>query len=309
MMNSGTRGACARWALATGMTALSAICVVLPAYAQDAAAANRPAASGAVAGPGAATGDAPVPATTPMTDLLTRMDALEAQVARLTAQSEEMANRQHQIEAKLAPADSSANAAPAAAPGTSPPAAPVSAPAPVVARPATTSNLSAMTEGASDRPADDHTAGPAHPTAQRIAAVKAVIKPQTGDAGLDEYSYGFRLYTAKFYPEAAQQLKIYIDKYPQDAHISQARNLLGRAYLDDGKPRDAAPWFLLNYKTDPQGARAADSLLNLAEAMRQSGYNSRACIALNEFSLTYAAEAKGRLHAEYATTRGGLTCN
>ena len=136
-----------------------------------------------------------------------------------------------------------------------------------------------------------------------------MIKPQTGNVGLDEYSYGFRLYTAKLYPEAAQLLKLYIDNYPRDSQISYARNLLGRAYLDDGKPRDAAPWFLMNYKSDPHGARAGDSLLNLAAAMRQLGDDSRACVALNEFATNYAAEAQGRLRQDYAKTRGGLACS
>ena len=251
------------------------------------------------------------PAATPLSDLLTRMDALETQMARLTAQNEEMANRQRQLEAKLA-------SAPTGTPVMGPPndaamppvaAAPVPAPANPVPKSANAGNLSAMTGGASDHAGAAPATGPARASAERIAAVKAVIKPQSGNAGDDEYSYGFRLYTAKFYPEAAQQLKLYIDKYPKDTHISHARNLLGRAYLDDGKPRDAAPWFLMNYKTDPHGPRAADSLLNLATAMRQLGDNSRACIALNEFSTTYAAEAQGRLRSDYDKTRGGLTCS
>ncbi len=307
-MNSARRSTRPRtaWACAASLTAMAVTGAALPARAQDAAGAQR------LASP-VSTG---IPATTPMTDLLTRMDALEAQLARLTAQNEEMANRQRQLETRLNPPGAGPNpaaAAPAATASTAPlavaPAPAAAAAAAPVASSATATNLSAMTGGASGRTGADHAAGPARPSAQRIAAVEAVIKPQTGDAGLDEYSYGFRLYTAKFYPEAAQQLKIYIDKYPRDAHIGFARNLLGRVYLDDGKPNDAAPWFLTNYKTDPQGPRAADSLLNLAEAMRQLGYTSRACVALNEFAATYAAEAKGRLHQEYARTRGDLTCN
>jgi hypothetical protein len=38
--------------------------------------------------------------------------------------------------------------------------------------------------------------------------------------------------------------------------VSYARNLLGRAYLDDDKPREAAPWFLQNYQADKKGDRA-----------------------------------------------------
>lgn len=327
-MNSGKRmvGARTAWALAVSLTAIG---VSLPAGAQNAtgqsSAGQSSAGQSSTTQPAASTVLAPMlPAATPITDLLTRMDALETQVARLTAQNEELANREHQAEVKLGmivlpaatttmgptldaaaiPAAGTVTAPVAATPPVTPASAPVTPP-----KSATAGNLSAMSGGASDRAADDRPAGPAHPSAQRVAAVKAVIKPQTDDTADDDYSYGFRLYTAKFYPEAAQQLKYYIDKYPKDSRISNARNLLGRAYLDDGKARDAAPWFLTNYKTDPHGSRAADSLLNLAAAMRKLGDDSRACIALNEFSATYSTEAQGRLRKDYAKTRDGLTCN
>ena len=163
-----------------------------------------------------------------------------------------------------------------------------------------------MTGGASaPRPA----AAPVAPSAQRVAAVRAIVKPQTADAGDDEYSYGFRLWDAKFFPEAQQQLKLMIDRYPRHAKISFARNLLGRAYLDDGKPREAAPWFLQNYQANKAGDRAADSLLLLAESMRQMKDSKRACIALGEFSTSFPREAAGRLRSQYDATRGGVKCN
>ncbi|MDE2405978.1 MAG: hypothetical protein KGM17_15010 [Sphingomonadales bacterium] len=268
--------------------------------------------NGPVAAPSAPAG---APATSPLTDLLTRMDALEASVARLTAQNEELSNRMRQLQPASAAATPAAAAPVAAAP------APL-APTPV--KPATeaptnanNANLAAMTgQAAASAPAAKPVAAkpakpeaPAKPSAQRIAAVKAVVKPQTNDPGDDEYSYGFRLYQAKFYPEAAQQLKLFVDKYPKHMRLSQGRNLLGRALLDDGKPREAAPWFLQNYKSDPAGNRAADSLLNLAEAMRQIGDSSRACIALNEFATNYAGEARGRLREQYDKVKGTVTCN
>jgi TolA-binding protein len=141
-----------------------------------------------------------------------------------------------------------------------------------------------------------------------VAAVRAIEKPATGDAGDDEYSYGYRLWEAKFFPEAQQQLKMFVDRYPRHARISFARNLLGRAFLDDGKPRDAATWFLQNFQADKTGARASDSLLLLAESMRQLKDTNRACIALAEFGDTYAAEAAGRLKSQYDATRGGVKC-
>ncbi|MEZ5743973.1 MAG: hypothetical protein R3D89_09705, partial [Sphingomonadaceae bacterium] len=89
---------------------------------------------------------------------------------------------------------------------------------------------------------------------------------------------------------------------------SWGRNLLGRAYLDEGNPREAAKWFLQNYQSDKAGGRAADSLLYLAVSMKQADDTKRACIALAEFSETYAAEAAGRLNSLYESTRRGLAC-
>jgi TolA-binding protein len=149
----------------------------------------------------------------------------------------------------------------------------------------------------------------AKPSAARIAAVKAIIKPVTKDPIDDEYSYGFRLYEAKFYPEAQQQLKMFAEKYPKHSRISYALNLLGRAYMDEGKPREGAAWFVQNFNSNKTGARAADSLLNLAEAMLQIKDTTRACIALGEFGERYAVEAKGRLKVQYDSLRSEVNCN
>lgn len=246
------------------------------------------------------------PATTPLTDVLSRMEAIETQLAQLTSQTELNANRLSLIEARLGVSgEQGTGASPAITPHAATPApAPAATPAPA---PASTTNLNAMTGGAAaGKPAP---ATAAAPTAQRVSAVRAIEKPQSGDAGDDEYSYGFRLWEARFYPEAQQQLKLTVDKYPRHARISYARNLLGRAYLDDGKPREAATWFLQNYQANKTGERAPDSLLYLAESMRQLKDTNRACIALAEFGETFPAEAAGRLRPQYDQTRNGVKCN
>lgn len=173
------------------------------------------------------------PASTPVSDLLVRMDAVEAQLARLTSQQEVTTNKLTQLEAKVT----------ALAPP--PPAAPALAAAGDNGA-VTAGNLGAMTGGAAGpKPAAPAPAvavapeaaapkpavaaptpkpvvaapapKPATPSAQRLAAVKAVEKPATADPADDEYSYGFRLWEKKFYPEAQQQLKLY------SAEVSQAR--------------------------------------------------------------------------------------
>ena len=242
------------------------------------------------------TGTPGQPATTAVSDLLTRMDAVETQMARLTSQIELNTNRIDQLEAKLA--------------GGSQPAAATTTPA-ATAQPAAQSNLDAMTDGASAQPAAAAPAEtkPAPPPSTRVAAVQAIVKPQTDDPGDDEYVYGYRLWDAKFYPEAEQQLKLFLQKYPKHRRASWGRNLLGRAYLDDGNPSEAAKWFLQNYQTDKRGERASDSLLYLAVTMKQMKDTKRACIALAEFSETYATEAAGRLQSLYNSTRNGLNCS
>ncbi len=258
------------------------------------------------------------PSTTPITDLLGRVDALEAQLSRLTAQNEESGNKLAKLEARL---DVLAPVAPAAAivsASTDGDAASgnlaamtggASAPKPAVASPAAAS-LTAK-PAAAPKPAGAKPTAAKTPaaSAQRIAAVRAVAKPATSDLADDEYSYGFRLWEARFYPEAQQQLKLYLDKYPRHARVSYARNLLGRAYLDAGNTDEAARWFVANYNSNKAGDRAPDSLLMLAETMRQRKDTNRACIALAQFVDDYPREAAGRLRAQYAAIRAAVKCN
>jgi len=244
----------------------------------------------------------PPPSSSALSDVLTRMDSLESQVARLTGQVEQNTNRITQLEARMA----------ALQPGGTQPLATNDAGVPVSTP---QSNLGAMTGGASNprpatTPAAATSAKPATaPSSARVQAVSAIAKPSSGDAAEDEYSYGYRLWEAKFFPEAQQQLKLFLEKYPQSPRTSWGRNLLGRAYLDDGNALEAAKWFVQNYQTNKRGERAPDSLLYLAVSMKQLKDTKRACIALSEFGTTYAAEAAGRLKSTYDATRSGLTCS
>ena len=226
------------------------------------------------------------PSTTAVTDILSRLDALESQIQRLTSQYEEGSFAVRGLRARVeALEDRGGSSAALPAPSSSDatrPAATTPSPAPAAA---------------------------ARPDPARVAAVQAIAKPQTDDAGDDEYSYGFRLWDAGFYPEAQQQLTMFVERYPNHSRISFGRNLLGRAYLDDGKATEAAPWFLRNYQADKAGARAGDSLLYLAETMIALDDESRACIALAEFNETYPALSAGRLKSQYDSNRAKVTCN
>ncbi|HWK41791.1 MAG TPA: hypothetical protein VNR60_07655 [Croceibacterium sp.] len=233
-----------------------------------------------------------IPSTSALTDVLARLDALEGQLAQLTARTEENANQLAMLEAELKEAQSGQVAVAPQPTGV----------IPVPSTGTTTPRASTSTPTPTPAPAA------AAPSAARLAAVQAIAKPSTADAGDDEYTYGFRLWEAGLFPEARQQLSLYLQRYPSHARASFGRNLLGRAYLDDGQPREAATQFLENYQKDKNGARAPDSLLFLSEAMVGIGDTDRACIALAEFSEAYPALATGRLKEQYDRNRSKVRC-
>jgi len=270
------------------------------------------------------------PASAPLTDLTVRVDALEKQLASLTGATEQNSFRVKQLEEALArvqarltsiESGTTASAASvtgntAASPatstaGTATPAAaltPASAtPKPAVPKPVTPA-LVKPAGPAITKPVVTPVA--AKPDPARKAAVAAVEMPATGDAAEDEYSYGFRLYTAKFFPEAQVKLKDYVAKYPATSkRWSYAQNLLGRAYLDDNKPALASVAFYDNYQKAPRGERAADSLTWLGQALVRLKKPADACKVFVELDEVYGSKlsadqkaraAKGRLDAKCA---------
>lgn len=239
-------------------------------------------------------------------DVLARMDAVESQIKALTATSEDNQNRLGKLETRVGAVEASQAAAAAAA--TAPAA---TAPAP---EPVPESLLPAAAKGAKAAPKPAPRAADAPPptagaTAARAAAVAAIERPTSDDKGEDSYSYGYRLWEAKFFPEAEATLNDFVQHYPKHKRISFARNLLGRAYLDDNKPGAAAQWFLQNYQADKAGERAPDSLLYLGVAMTRLKETKRACVVFDEFRQTYPDEAAGRLKGQFDAVTKTVTCH
>ena len=255
------------------------------------------------------------PASAVNSDMLVRMDALEGQVARLTAQVEEDHNRVEKLDARLGALEAGVKSPVAAGSTNTSSTGTSSIGTSTTGTSSTDSNLAAMGAAPKPIPGSAGAKSSAKPAAsgdvaaKRVAAVRAVPKTKTKDAGEDEYSYGFHLWEAKFYPESGQQLKMFLLKYPKHPRTSYARNLLGRDYLDDNNAHEAAGWFLQNYKLEPKGDRAPDSLLYLAESMRQLGDTARGCVAIKQFAGAFPAEAVGRLKGQYDATSAGLKCN
>ena len=243
--------------------------------------------------PGTAAGN---PATAPIADLTARVDALEKGLASLTGQIEQAQFRNRQqddaikrIEARLAP---EVVAEPAAAPAS------------ILPKPAVSTAI--------PKPATPLAAKPpvvaTKPDAARKAAISAVEIPATGDAPEDAYSYGFRLYTAKFYPEAQTKLKEFVAKYPTHRRASYAQNLLGRAYYDEGKPALASVAFYDNYQKMPKGERAPESLYWLGQALIKLKKLPDACKVYVEMDEVYGSKLSADLTAKAKKGRADAKC-
>jgi len=236
------------------------------------------------------------PSTSALTDVLGRLDAIEGQLARLTAATEVNENSLALLEMRLNEMEQAQLAA--------------AQPASTTTQPTGVIPVGGTDEGPADLVEETGLAVEtvAGPTPERLAGVQAITKPATDDRGDDEYTYGFRLWDAGFYPEAQQQLALFVEQYPSHWRTTYGRNLLGRAFLDAGDARRAATHFFENYQADKQAARAPDSLLFLSQSMIKLGDTRRACIALAEFGDTYPALATGRLKGQYEANLGRVDC-
>lgn len=251
------------------------------------------------------------PSSAPITDLTARLGALEASVRGVTGQVEQTDYRIRQLEdaftaykrttdARLKALEDTASgvAAVPSVPVTGDTSAGVSsaaaAPRPTAPRPAT------------PRPASTQTAA-TEPA--RSDAATAVDKPSTGDAAEDAYTYGFRLWQAKAYPEAVAALKPVADKYPKHRRASFAQNLLGRAYLDDGKPSLASLAFYDSYKKFPDGERAPDSLFYLAQALvKLKKPAADVCKVYTELTDVYGTKISASMKADVEKGRAAQKC-
>jgi TolA-binding protein len=148
----------------------------------------------------------------------------------------------------------------------------------------------------------------AKPNPARIAAVAAVERPATGDMFEDGYTYGYRLWEAKFYPESQATLEETLAQFPKHKRASYARNLLGRAWLDDKKPATAVKVFYDNYKTEPRGDRAPDSLFFLGSALTDLGKTAEACEAFGELERAYPDAVTSRLVERIAAGKTRAKC-
>lgn len=238
-----------------------------------------------------------VPATSALSDLTSRVTSLEEQIAGLTGQIEQTGYRTRQLQDQFDAYKRSTDARLKAL---------EAGPAPIA---------SAGQSAPLDTPvlASGGTKSPAAPSVvtgdtASTGTGAPVDKPSTGDGAEDGYLYGYRLWTAKRYAEAETQLKKVVADYPKSRRASYAQNLLGRSYLDSGKPSLASMAFYDNYKKFPDGERAPDSLLYLGQALTRLNKAADACKVYDELSDVYGAKLSASMKSQITAGRSAAKC-
>jgi TolA-binding protein len=232
-----------------------------------------------------------------------RLDALERQMADMLRQSEENGNRLRMMESSVNQLKSDedqrisaleqrmndAATAAASQPATQAPP-PASAPPPK-GKPSSPPPKAAQATPAAAAPGDDSASGA--PT----------------DPGEDAYSQGFHLWEAGNYDQAISTLKAFVSAYPKHRRVSYANNLIGRALLDKGDARAAATALLANYRDNPAGDRAPDSLYYLGQALTKLGQPSQACKAYSELDAVYGAKIRPDLKKLETDAKAQANCS
>ena len=252
------------------------------------------------------------PSNSAVSDLNARVDALEAQLSRITGEVEQNQNKLRQVEDGFVAYKRTTDARLKALEDTTASTGRTSAarddePSPIERPRASTPprTTPVATPTPTTRPsATVATRDPAR--AERLAGIE---KPSTDDAGEDTYNYGFRLYEAKLYPEAEAQFKSVVKTYPQHKRVSRAQNMLGRALLDDGKPNLAVLAFYDNYRANPKGDRAHESLYYLAQALTTlKKPASEICKVYDELTDVYPDKLNDAMKAGVAKGRAAHKC-
>jgi TolA-binding protein len=218
-----------------------------------------------------------------------RLDALEKQMADLVRASEENGNRLRTLETgigqmktdqdqRISALEQKMTQSAAAVPVTTPETVAPVATTPTKPKPGGTKAAPAKKTAENAPPAEG---GP------EIAAATPAV-----DEGEDAYSQGFHLWEAGQYDQAIAQLKSFTAAYPKHRRVSYANNLIGRALLDKGQAREAASALLSNYRTNPGGERAQDSLYYLGQALMKLGQPGQACKAYSELDAVYGAKVR-----------------
>jgi TolA-binding protein len=241
--------------------------------------------------------DEPAATQSSVRTLNDRMNGLERQIADLVRQSEENGHRLTVIQAELAKMRSDQDERIGALERASAAVAAAQVSAMGIATNATTPPPVAVATGAPPPMPAGTVPG---------SAGAASDAPDPAELAYDE---GYQLWRAGKYDAAISSLRAFSSAFPKHRRKSWADNLAGRALLDKGEPRAAAEALLANYRSNPKGERAADSLYYLGQALMQLNQPGQACKAYAELEDVYGASMRAELKRVLPAAKSEARCS
>jgi TolA-binding protein len=237
--------------------------------------------------------DDPAATQSSVNSITNRLDAVERQLSDILRQSEENGNRVGVMEADIARLRAEQDQR-------------------LRALEAAGANSGAATDAPAE-PDDQADAPPPRPRpkVETSNSEPIALPAPTGDANADAeaaYDAGYRLWTAGKYDAAIKSLQAMAKKYPNHRRASWAYNLAGRAMLDKGQSRAAAEALLANYRRDPKGERAQDSLFYLGQSLVKLGQPGQACKAYAELEDVYGSSLRAPLKASLPNAKAEAKC-
>lgn len=231
--------------------------------------------------------DDPAVTQSSLTVLVTRLDSIERQMAEVVRTGEENSNRVATLEAEVARMRAELQRRPAAEP-----------------EPAT--------EAGDDPAVPDEPPAATSPGIARQDPPAGPVRSGQGDvatAGEEAYDRGYQLWLSKRYDQAITALRAMASSFPGHRRVSWANNLAGRALLDKGDYRAAAEALLANYRTNPRGERAADSLFYLGQASFKLRQPQQACRAYAELENVYGSNLRAELRRLLPAAKAEANCS
>ncbi len=151
------------------------------------------------------------------------------------------------------------------------------------------------------------------PRPSAVVPAPAIIAPTPPSSsfiadGEAAYDAGYQLWTQRKYGQSIAALRAFTSSFPGHRRVSWANNLVGRALLDSGQPRAAAEALLANYRANPKGERAPDSLYYLGQSLFALKQSAQACKAYTELQTVYGDSMRADLKALLPSARSAAGC-
>ena len=231
-----------------------------------------------------------VPATSPVADLTTRVDALERQLQTMTGQVEQANYKVRQLEEAM-----------------------------TKFRADTEFRLTQLEGGgqpsAAAIPDSGMLALPAVKPPTAAAPKPAVVAPKPAPSAAapasdaeTAYQAAYASVVAKDNVKAVADLSDFVAKYPKSARVSMANYWLGRTLIAQGEFDRAARVFFDNQQKNPTGDRAQESLYWLGDVLVRMDRAPQACKVYDLARNVYANDMKPALKPQFANARTAAKC-